>query len=266
MGNIIKLFFLVSALLVYAFAAGFAGHFDQLHYRLLVKKSVPDLGRDASGVTYNAKTKTLYVVSDVAEIYEITIEGDVIRKVELSGFEDTEGIVHIKEDQFALVEEQRGRFDIVQIGKEVRKVDILNAALYEIDPNPGHESLEGIAYDAASDVFLLVREERPRTIYRAKPKGRRVEVSNPFDAEYLPIKDISDIAYNPRVSPNLFILSEESKRILEVDMTGQVLSSFGLIPHMFFSTPEGLTFDDQGRLYVVAEGSAENFYVFEPKK
>ncbi|MCY1309778.1 putative protein YjiK [compost metagenome] len=77
-------------------------------------------------------------------------------------------------------------------------------------------------------------------------------------------KDISDLHYDPKTG-HLLVLSHESKLVIELGENGEMVSFrtlLGRVSELKESAgqAEGLTLDDQGRLYVVSEPNL--FYRF----
>jgi uncharacterized protein YjiK len=71
-------------------------------------------------------------------------------------------------------------------------------------------------------------------------------------------------------SDHLLILSEESKRVSQISLAGEVISSMKLekgLASLFkndISKPEGITMDDARNIYIVGEPNL--FYRFARKK
>ena len=71
---------------------------------------IPGLKSEASAITFSPVTGNLLVVADEpSSIVEFTTEGELVRKVKLKGFKDTEGLCHLDGHQFAIVEERKKR-------------------------------------------------------------------------------------------------------------------------------------------------------------
>lgn len=247
--------------------ASAAPFFEKNTYVLVQKKTLMGVGQNSSGLTYCPSSKTLFIVDDEGAIFEITRDGEFVRKILLNGFFDVEGISYVGASTFALIEEGVGRLDLVTINSQTKVLNVRDAKTYDIELNFDNEGLEGLAYSAEEDVYFIAKQKKPKKIYKVKLSSPPPNFSIPFDAEWLPVKDISDMYLNPKISSHLFALSNKSKRIIEIDAkTGQRLSSFSLLSHIYFQKPEGLTFDEEERMYIVTEGTTDNFYCFEPKE
>lgn len=54
---------------------------------------------------------------------EFTDEGEFVSAVELTGFEDTEGLCHLGGDRFAIAEERKMRITLVEIPRGTTEID-----------------------------------------------------------------------------------------------------------------------------------------------
>jgi uncharacterized protein YjiK len=138
-------------------------------------------------------------------------------------------------------------------------------------PNKGWEGIEvlpGRFSADGQDKLVAVHEGSPRAVGIFSLPDLREEsiIRLPAEAEKL-MKDVSDIAICPKTG-HLFLLSDESARIVECALTTQrqaapgallerpilqILGSLDL-PVAEGSKPEGITFDGADRLWVVSDG------------
>jgi uncharacterized protein YjiK len=230
--------------------------------------------KNASGVTYNPDTKTLFVVTNKPkQIFEIGLDGKHLRTIDLSGFSDTEGIAYLGEGTFAVAEEKRRCLCVFKIDADTKSVDHGKTARACVDPEPGGNSgTEGVAYDPAGRVFYAAKEKSPRKIYRLSrqslEKGRP-EVTNPWDAEKddLKLKDISDLCWHAPTG-NLLVLSHESACLVECTPEGKEVSRLSLAAgsaglRKAVPQAEGITVDTEGTIYVCSE--PRQIYIFTRK-
>ncbi len=69
---------------------------------------------NASGLTFNPLSQTLLVVFNrPARIMELGLDGSKKRTITLHGFNDTEGMTHIRHNIFAVLEERRQTICII---------------------------------------------------------------------------------------------------------------------------------------------------------
>ena len=101
------------------------------------------------------------------------------------GFADTEGITHLGENRFAIVEEGQGTICLLAIDATTTRVTRDQADITEIEDIGGNQGLEGVAYDPKTGSFYVVKEKRPRKVYRVTRAG---VVSHPWDAEKMGLR------------------------------------------------------------------------------
>lgn len=256
-------------------ARSFNGPSLRLNGYALVGQPI-NLGTDicnASGVTFNPQKQRLYVVLNGPEmILELALDGSLLRRITLDGFEDTEGIVWLEGDRFAVIEERRRRLVLLTLPAQATQIAYADSEHYLIDGDEaGNKGLEGLAWNAEQNRFYLAKEKGPRKLYQVPlPQGsdRIADVSIPWDVQRrsLGLSDISDL-YHSQITDHLLLLSDESKTVVEVDGTGREVSRLVLeegvngLDHDVLQ-PEGLTCDDRGNLYVCSEPN--QLYVFSP--
>ena len=257
----VEMVFLITA---FSLVGAKEGIFNKYNYKLGLQKTLAGGERESSGITYNPIEKTLFIVDDKRKMTEISLEGEILRDIELEGFYDTEGIAHVRDQTFAILEERKGRLVLIDIPPKVEKIRIEEGTFYDIEPNAGNNGLEGIGYHAFHNLFYIAREQFPKKVYVVGLEKGKALVREDFDGDQLPVRDLSAVAISEQWTPHILILSQKSKRIMEVDKDGKVVSSFSLIPYVYFGKTEGLAIDEKGRIYVVIEKGNENFFRFDP--
>jgi len=245
-------------------ALGGAGSLDLQRYVLQGPPVV--LGpavRNASGLAYNAVSGTLFVVmNQPARLLEVALDGTLLRQIELEGFEDTEGVVWLGGERFALIEERRRLLNLLVVPPGASRIAYVEA---------GNKGLEGVGWDAARAHFHLAKEKRPRQLYRLQlpaQEGGSVRIDSPWDVQRygLGLKDLSDLYHCDRTG-NLLLLSDESHAVVEVDEHGRERSRLWLkkghagLDHSI-EQAEGLVLDGRGTLYICSEPNL--LYIFAP--
>ncbi len=235
---------------------------------------VKGIADNASGMTYNWDSKTLFIVVDSPrKVVEIDKAGEMKRVITLKGISDPEGIAYLGEDTFAIVEEGKCNICIFKIVADTKTVDSSMVTKTKIESaKVGNKGLEGITYDAKAQRIYVVKEKRPRKIYAIDRKdlAKGIEaVTNPWDAQKnsLGCIDHSDIFYHPRTG-NFVVLSHESFCVVECDARGKKLSSMSLKAKdtklkVDIPKAEGVAMDESDTLYICSESNF--FYVFTPK-
>jgi len=233
---------------------------------------IAGLSDNASGLAYSPVSKTLFLAVDrPTQIVELDLDGRLRRRIDMRGFEDTEGIAHWKENWFAVVEERRYMLCFVAIGPETRAIDYEPAPKFQLETDTGDNSgLEGVAIDPAGKRFYCLKEKLPRKVYVFPvPASRdaRIRPEHPWSVDDEQRGGLDDLsgAHFDRRSGHLLILSHESAAVLECTTEGKTVARLSLrrdsagldraIPKA-----EGITMDAEGRLYICSEPNL--LYVF----
>jgi hypothetical protein len=215
---------------------------------------------EASGLTYNYDTGSLYVVSDEAYgVIEISTDGLVIGSMSLENFSDIEGVTYIGGGQIVLVEERTRDAHLISYVDD-GSADRDSVPSVDLGSSTGNNGIEGISYDPVTGLFLTVKEFSPQEVNQnsiAFNTGNAT-VSSLFSPA-LGVSDLSGIQALSAVpslvgtsdESNLLILSHEDHVLLEVSRTGEVLSTFDLVG--LTSQPEGVAIDYDGNIYLVDE-------------
>ncbi len=243
------------------------------------------LGQEASGVTYNWETNTLFITGDGGtSVTQVTKTGQLVDTMTLApgsspqgtDFYDPEGITYIGGGKFVLVEErdrQANLFTYVA-GGILRKADVQTVKL---GTTVGNVGLEGLSYDPLTNGFIFVKEADPISIFQTdidfvaktatngSPTATgSTDLFNPSLANLADFSDVFALSNLPSLSgtpdySHLLILSQESGQIINIDRSGTVFSRLTIVadPGNPLSVPaqthEGLTMDRDGNLYVVSE-------------
>lgn len=242
------------------------------------------LASEASGVTYNWDTGTLFVVGDTGtSVVEVTTSGQLVSSMTLppggssqgTEFYDTEGITYIGNGEFVMTEErdrQLVKFTYVPGGTLTRAA----AKTVKLGTTIGNVGFEGVSNDPTTGGFLVVKEMTPMSIFQtgidwdtgvATNGSPTAESSTDlFDPSLSGLGDFSDVYALSNLtgltgpdSANLLVISQESGKVVNISRTGQVSSSLTLVadPDNPLSIPaqthEGVTADNDGNVYVVSE-------------
>jgi uncharacterized protein YjiK len=199
---------------------------------------------EPSGIVYNSVNNSFYIVSDtLPQIFEIDIDGDLLGSIQVNA-NDLEGItLSINRDTIYVVEESDNLVTSFLLdGTKIKSFSV------DVSTN-SINGLEGIAIDANNNIYVL-NEKLPRYL---------VKLQNEFEisrTEITAADDISDVCYDS-VLDCLWIISDESEKILKVTKSGSVISEW----HIPFSKGEGITLVDN-KIYVVRDSNAK-MYIFD---
>ena len=243
------------------------------------------LAQEASSVTYDWDTDSLFVVGDGGtSVVQVTKTGALINSMTLApgnspqgtDFFDTEGITYIGNGQFVLVEErdrQANLFTYVA-GGILHRAD---AKTVKLGTTIGNIGLEGVSYDPMTSGFIFVKEKDPESIFQTgidfnagtatNGSPTATASTNLFDPALAGVADFSDVFALSNLpylsgqpdSSHLLIISQESGQIINIDRSGVVSSRLTIVadPGSVLSVPdmtmEGVTMDRDGILYVVNE-------------
>lgn len=237
-------------------------------YDLPVGHAGNQLAREASAVTWNWDTNTLFVIGDEGTaLVEVSRTGQLLGSMQLTGYGDPEGLAYVGQGKFVIAEERTRVASKLgyAAGTSFAYAAAQNVKLGTTIGNIGHE---GLSYDTVHDNFVFVKEKQPLGIFQTRidfstgtaSNGAPTTVmpTNLFHPALLGLLDIADVASLSNVSAlagsasagNLLVLSEESGKVLEVDRNGTILGRLDVgVP----AQHEGITVDAKGNIYLVSE-------------
>lgn len=236
-------------------------------------KPIVGVKDDVSGLTYDPDRRSLFAVTNKRpEIIELSLDGDVLRRIPLSGVADPEAIEYISPGRYVITDERRQAVIEVVIDETTERLDVQHNSQVAIGiGRNGNLGFEGLAYDRAGGRLFVAKERDPMQIYEitgfpfaGRPASALQIHDNPAYTKALPLRDLSSLYFDARTG-HLLALSDESRLIVELDKAGKAISKMSLragkhglkrkIPQA-----EGLAMDDAGKLYVVSEPNL--FYKF----
>ncbi len=243
------------------------------------------LAQEASAVTYDWDTDTLFVVGDGGtSVVQVSKTGALIDSMTLAPgsspqgteFYDTEGVSYVGGGKFALNEERYRQVNLFTYvpGATLHRADVQTVKLGTTIGNIG---LEGVTYDPETGNFIFVKEKEPEGIFltsidwaagtASNGSPTTDESVNLFDPSLLGTLDFSDVyalsnlpslAGDPTYD-QLLIISQESGQIVQVDRAGNVKHRLAIVADPGDTIPvpdmtmEGITMDRDGILYVANE-------------
>ena len=243
------------------------------------------LCQEASAVTYNWDTDTLFIVGDGSTaIVQVSKTGALINTMTLAQgtsplgteFYDTEGLTYIGNGQFVMAEErdrQIVKFTYVAGGTLTRS----NPQTVKLGTFVNNIGTEGLTFDPITNGYIVLKEITPMGIFQTgvdfaagtatNGSATTVNSINLFDPALLNVTDVADVfalsnipalSTNP-LYQNLLVLSQENARIINVNRSGVIASSLNIVSDIGnpLDLPnqqhEGLTMDRDYKLYVVNE-------------
>ncbi len=234
------------------------------------------LAEEASGITFNKDTNTLFVVGDGGtSITQVTKLGVLVDSMTLAAdatkpqgtyFYDPEGITYLGAGKFALVEE---RYRQVNEFTYVANSTLAGAGVrtVKLGTTIGNIGIEGISFDPATNGYIGVKESGPSGVFQttinfaagtASNGSPTLENStNLFDPTLTGLTAHNDVFALSNVvgvtSPDyntLLILSAPDGKVVKMDRSGKLL---GTLAVGAAAQNEGLTMDTDGNIYVVSE-------------
>ncbi len=243
------------------------------------------LAQEASAVTYNWDTHTLFVLGDGGtSIVQVTDKGQLINSMTLApgnspqgtDFYDPEGLAYTGNNTFVMSEERDRQ--IVQFvyaaGTTLTRSMTHTVKLGTYVDNIG---IEGVTNDPQTSGYICVKEKDPEGIFQTgidfiagtATNGSPTTVNsvNLFDPALANVLDMADVFALSNLpvltgqanSGNLLLLSQESAKIEHIDRTGVISSSLTIVndPGNPLSVVEhqheGIAMNNNGILYTVCE-------------
>jgi len=231
-------------------------------------KVLPGMSDDEpSDLAFNPFTRTLFaVMGNNPFLVELSLDGDVLRKIPLVGWANPEGVAVMANGQVAIVDERKHDMTLVSVDASTASLNYAEHEHYDLGQSENsNKGFEAIAWDPKRQ-RLLLGEERPPKLYAWSTDGqgplkgeKQAQPSDEFD-----IRNLSALWVDSRTG-HLLALSADSNLLLELDEKGEqvsfmsLLGGFNGLKHTI-PRAEGVATDDQGNLYMVSE--PDLFYRF----
>ncbi|MEN2397663.1 SdiA-regulated domain-containing protein [Pseudomonas halotolerans] len=242
------------------------------YHAVIDAKVLPGMEEDeASDLTYNPQTKTLFAVMGKHPfLVELTLQGDVLRKMPLVGWSNPEGVAYMENGLLAITDERKHTLSIIQVDADTRELNSTDFPHYDLGPSKNqNKGFEGIAWDPRNQ-RLALGEERPPALFTWKSDGSQLLKGDKqiHASDELDLRNLSALAIDPRTGHSL-VLSADSHLLLELDDTGEQVSFMTLLGGFngikdTIPRAEGVALDEAGNLYMVSEPNL--FYRFEKQR
>ncbi len=230
-------------------------------------------GLEASAITYARDRNSLFFIGDEGSgVVEISKTGTTLSNnfFDWTGTgstnHDTEGLTYLGGGVLVVGEERLQdayRFNYVSGST----VTLANSYASISNATVGNNGMEGISYDArGAGSFVSIKQQSPQDVLAgsltfAAAAGGASTMANLFNPSLLGLSTLSDIQtlssvdalFGTAGADNLLILSLGSRKLVETDRLGNILSSFDLSTVLPNNAIEGVTIDENGTIYLVAE-------------
>jgi len=232
-------------------------------------------GLEGSAITYAADRGTLFFVGDEGKgVIEISRTGVSLGSMAFSGWggkttkdgNDAEGLAYLGNGVLVAAEERLQnayRFNYVSGSS----IDLGIVPYASVGPTIGNVGIEGISYDSRNGNFVTAKQDNPATL----------SIFNSLSFSTIAAPDaVANIAFTGATglfgltqlsdvqslailgSDNLLVLStgtggSDSRSLIEITRQGAVVSSFDLTGIAPRNAIEGVTVDENGTIYLIAE-------------
>jgi uncharacterized protein YjiK len=231
-------------------------------------------GLEASAVTYARDRGTLFFVGDEGKgVVEISRTGQTLGTMSFnwagtaSTNQDTEGLTYLGGGVLVVAEERLQdvyRFNYTSGGT----VAMATAPQASIGATVGNVGTEGISFDPRNGSFVSVKQDNPVQLlagninFAVGGGASSMAVLLSGATSLLGVNSFSDVQtlspvdalVGTAAADHLLVLSLDSRRLLEITRAGVVVSSLDLAGFTSQAI-EGVTVDEKGTIYLVAEDS-----------
>lgn len=235
------------------------------------------LSENTSGLTFNPATDTLFTaINRPPELAELSRDGQLLRRITLTGASDVEGITHVEGDRFILVDEGRHRLSWVTISPETTRLDADAAPFLTLDLGAfKNMGFEGISWDQHRKELVIVQEMWPVRVLviggldqAVRGQGLAITVREWQPGSWAGhfVTDLSSVTVHDATG-NMALLSDMSSVLAEYAPDGAPLSLLTLWSGwhgLTRSVPqaEGVAIGPDGAVFIVSEPNL--FYRFDP--
>lgn len=238
---------------------------DLSNYQLVGRYALPEptrvappvgnlLAQEASAVTWNRDTNTLFVLGDGGtSIVQVGLTGSFIDSMTLAAgsspqgtaFYDPEALAYIGGGKFVMVEERYRTANLFTYTPGTT-LNYSGAQQVKLGTTVGNIGIEGISFDplssGATPGFILAKEKTPMGVFQTNinfaagtatngspTTVNSVDLFNPAQTGLVDFADVFALSNINGIGAvdqsNLLLLSQESGKIVEVDRAGNTKSS-----------------------------------------
>jgi len=247
-------------------------------------------GLEGSAITYAQDRGTLFWVGDEGSgVIEMSLTGQALGSMAFnwagtaSTNNDTEGLTYVGNGQLVVGEERL--YDAYKFSYSAGGTATLANSYASIsNASVGNNGFEGLSYDQRDGSFVTIKQQSPQDIRAGNltfsntggtssmgdPLSATGQMFNPSLMGVTTLSDVQTLSSFAALSgsaaaDNLLVLSLGSKKLLEVNRSGQIMSSLDLTAAALASgnselanilnrnAIEGVTIDQNGTIYLIAE-------------
>ena len=202
------------------------------YHAVIDAKLLPGMEKDeASDLAYNPLTKTLFsVMGKNPFLVELTLQGDVLRKMPLNGWNNPEGVTMMENGLMAVVDERQHSLTIIKVDPQTQQLNKADFPSYDLGPSKDqNKAFEAITWDKRNQQLIL-GEERPPALFTWKSDGSQTLTGDKqkLANTELDMRNLSALTVDPRTG-HLLALSADSHLLLELDEKGEQVSFMTLL-------------------------------------
>ncbi|MDZ7890908.1 MAG: SdiA-regulated domain-containing protein [Rhodoferax sp.] len=240
----------------------------------------PVSGLEGSAITYAQDRGSLFYIGDEGQgVIEISRTGAALGAMAFTGWgaystgvngrnpgNDSEGLTYLGGGVLAVAEERLQniyKFSYTAGGS----VNLGAMPFASVGPTIGNVGIEGLSYDARNGNFITAKQDNPATlsIFNSLPfstaAGPDAVATATFSGtnSLFGLTQLSDVqALSILGSDNLLVLSTgtgngDSRELIEITRSGTVVSRLDLSHIAPRNAIEGVTIDERGTIYLLAE-------------
>lgn len=242
-----------------------AGPWDlNANYSVGTPITITGIEDNLSGLSYQPETDHLFaVLNNPEQLIELTKQGDIVRRISLDGFIDTESVAYLGQNQFVVTEERRQNLVFFTIDEKTKRVSYSDSKHLHMNwAKQDNQALEGLAWSPYYGFFIL-QEDPPLILNHVTDETasdiRQVDVEKLNQALPKLVEDFAGISlFYIEQSPHLLVLSEASHELNLINLNGNTISTHSLKKGFFnlwpiMKQPEGVTVDNDGNIFIVGE-------------
>ncbi len=135
-------------------------------YRVDIEARVLGAESNVSALSFDPSRRSLVSVTNQdPHFLELSLDGELLRRIPLRGFQDPEAIEYIRPGVYVVAEERRQRLVEIHVDADTRVIDIddpRNARKFSLgSANKRNKGFEGLAYDPLRERLFVAREKAP---------------------------------------------------------------------------------------------------------
>lgn len=232
-------------------------------------------GLEGSAITYAQDRGTLFYVGDEGKgVIEISRTGSALGSMAFTGWgvkstkdgNDSEGLAYLGGGVLVVAEERLQNAYKFSFAAG-SSLDLGTVPYASVGPTIGNVGIEGISYDARNGNFVTAKQDNPATLSifnslsfsTAAAPDALANISFSGSASLFGLSQLSDVqTLSILGSDNLLVLStgtgaSDSRELIEIRRDGTVVSRLDLRTIVPRNAIEGVTIDERGTIYLLAE-------------